>query len=612
MSKMIIVEGNSNDKDNVRALMVKGEKGDPGDLSGADIVDNLISTDNTKVLSANQGKVLKDLADKKPYYFNNVAEMKAYDLQVGDYAITKGFSSINDGGCKAFIIREKETTDVDGEKGVFILDNDNVAEIQKETNAIELNPSVIDNEIISNLTINNSSTSSGTAGITLDGQTGATIIHNDITGGYWSARIGNENDSNNTTGIKLVNNKLTSPHGLSLRHKNNSDNGGEHTLLLNEVNNTASNPGVESWAKKVQILFNRIKNISGEVGGTGGITLGAKPNQLALGNYISGFHYGIELGNSNLDIVSNNFIENSGIGLVCSSDNSDDIIINNNIVKVITNGDGIYLRSGKRVIIDNCIIIYGESLGDYNNSTSRSGKGLVSDTYNKDVIISNSSFINLAEVRFADGTKVSNCNFYNISNVYVSGNVIFENCLFRNVNNIGVSGATSKIQIFNNCIFKKDLDNTTMNTFIINGRGNSTPGIAEFNNCININCEIDSMRQNSEMGADKRFIAEKINGIYHTFNKAQLSDIKSDFESMGYSLNRGDKIIDNYNNKVWEVMTQNRHISYQNAVPTTGAFVKGDKIYNNLASSTTVEYWLCTVAGEFGTTTEPTFVAHNI
>ena len=28
MSKMIIVEGNSNDKDNVRAIMVKGEKGE--------------------------------------------------------------------------------------------------------------------------------------------------------------------------------------------------------------------------------------------------------------------------------------------------------------------------------------------------------------------------------------------------------------------------------------------------------------------------------------------------------------------------------------------------------------------------------------------------------
>lgn len=63
MSKMIIVEGNSNDKDNVRVLMVKGEKGEQGDLNHNDIVDNLTSTATNKVLSAKQGKVLKDLVD---------------------------------------------------------------------------------------------------------------------------------------------------------------------------------------------------------------------------------------------------------------------------------------------------------------------------------------------------------------------------------------------------------------------------------------------------------------------------------------------------------------------------------------------------------------------
>ena len=63
MSKMIIVEGNSNDKDNVRTIMVKGEKGDQGDLNHNDIIDNLTSTAINKVLSARQGKVLKDLID---------------------------------------------------------------------------------------------------------------------------------------------------------------------------------------------------------------------------------------------------------------------------------------------------------------------------------------------------------------------------------------------------------------------------------------------------------------------------------------------------------------------------------------------------------------------
>lgn len=63
MSKMIIVEGNSNDKDNTRVFMVKGEKGEQGDLNHNDIIDNLTSNIPDKVLSARQGKVLKDLVD---------------------------------------------------------------------------------------------------------------------------------------------------------------------------------------------------------------------------------------------------------------------------------------------------------------------------------------------------------------------------------------------------------------------------------------------------------------------------------------------------------------------------------------------------------------------
>lgn len=63
MSRITIVEGNSNDKDNVRVIMVKGEKGEQGDLNHNDIIDNLTSTATDKVLSAKQGKVLKDAID---------------------------------------------------------------------------------------------------------------------------------------------------------------------------------------------------------------------------------------------------------------------------------------------------------------------------------------------------------------------------------------------------------------------------------------------------------------------------------------------------------------------------------------------------------------------
>lgn len=80
MSKMIIVEGNSNDKDNVRVIMVKGEKGDMGDLNHNDIVDNLTSDDNTKVLSAKQGKALKALIDANSEYIRTeIVENISYE-----------------------------------------------------------------------------------------------------------------------------------------------------------------------------------------------------------------------------------------------------------------------------------------------------------------------------------------------------------------------------------------------------------------------------------------------------------------------------------------------------------------------------------------------------
>lgn len=89
----------------VKILMLKGEKGEQGDLNSSHIVDNLTSNDSSKVLSAKQGKALKDLVDdnttkinKKPYFFNTVADMKAYNLSAGDMAITKGYYSANDGG----------------------------------------------------------------------------------------------------------------------------------------------------------------------------------------------------------------------------------------------------------------------------------------------------------------------------------------------------------------------------------------------------------------------------------------------------------------------------------------------------------------------------------
>ena len=87
------------------------------------IVDNLDSTDSNKVLSANQGKILGDKLNKKPYYYNTVADMKAdTKLKVGDMAITLGYYEANDGLIDKYIIKESSSNEY------ILLNNNFVAE----------------------------------------------------------------------------------------------------------------------------------------------------------------------------------------------------------------------------------------------------------------------------------------------------------------------------------------------------------------------------------------------------------------------------------------------------------------------------------------------------
>lgn len=120
MSKITIVEGNSNDKDNVRALMVKGERGYSAyeiavqngyEGTEAEWKDSFLNAENYYNKSeidesqTNQNNVI----NKKAYYFNSVAEIKAYNLQAGDMAITLGYYEANDGGGATYKITDTES-----------------------------------------------------------------------------------------------------------------------------------------------------------------------------------------------------------------------------------------------------------------------------------------------------------------------------------------------------------------------------------------------------------------------------------------------------------------------------------------------------------------------
>lgn len=105
-------------------------------ISITEIEDNLISDSANKVLSAKQGKILNDILKKKPYYFNSIADMKAYNLKVGDCAITLGYYAPNDGGAGIYKIVNETLTDDGG--GIHKLNNDYKAVLIVENDTINI------------------------------------------------------------------------------------------------------------------------------------------------------------------------------------------------------------------------------------------------------------------------------------------------------------------------------------------------------------------------------------------------------------------------------------------------------------------------------------------
>lgn len=86
------------DKPIVKTLMLKGEKGDPGDLDSTAIVDNLTTNRADKVLSAKQGKVLKDLVDANKIVSDHgiINLNSALDLKANTADVASEYATVND------------------------------------------------------------------------------------------------------------------------------------------------------------------------------------------------------------------------------------------------------------------------------------------------------------------------------------------------------------------------------------------------------------------------------------------------------------------------------------------------------------------------------------
>lgn len=95
-----------------------------GTLSGIASVQLYKNGWNGTVSGINGGldsKASKAIVKHKPFYFNSVAEMKAYNLNDGDLAVTTGYYSANDGGAAKYAITSEQLTADDA----FILELSN-------------------------------------------------------------------------------------------------------------------------------------------------------------------------------------------------------------------------------------------------------------------------------------------------------------------------------------------------------------------------------------------------------------------------------------------------------------------------------------------------------
>lgn len=142
MGKIIVIEPNTNDKDQVRNYLVKGERGysayelyvqHGGTLTEEEWLNEFINADNYY-----DKDYIDEVVNKKTNYYDTVADMKAdTSLNSGDMAITLGYYSVNDGGNGEYFIRGKTSNDTDDGGFIHVIDN-LVAELIIKDNTVNI------------------------------------------------------------------------------------------------------------------------------------------------------------------------------------------------------------------------------------------------------------------------------------------------------------------------------------------------------------------------------------------------------------------------------------------------------------------------------------------
>ena len=90
-------------------------------------------------IETTDGESVQLKLNKKPYYYNSVADMKVdTKLKVGDMAITLGYHEANDNGGSKYLIRLKQNDEIPDEGGIIEIVNNLIAEMIVQDNTIDI------------------------------------------------------------------------------------------------------------------------------------------------------------------------------------------------------------------------------------------------------------------------------------------------------------------------------------------------------------------------------------------------------------------------------------------------------------------------------------------
>lgn len=480
----------------------------------------------------------------------------------------------------------------------------NTNELVKETKKETILPISGSNLVFRGIRKVRSSTSFGSDFFFTEGENNV-IMNCDIESASNGIIFGNEAYNSTPKKMKALFNKIKANSGNRARNGTDGTIDGEHDWFMNDIETTTREVGIENWTGKTRIAFNRIVNVEGN-GGHSGITMGKEGHQKALFNYVDGFAYGIEVGNSKRDVlIHGNSVENSDTGISCSSTGKEKTInISYNYIKLKKEGIGISVSGAETLNISNCIIEY-ESDGNYNDVLSRSGVGIELITNLKHININNCIFINIETPIKGSGkfTRVDNCMFFNVGDINkgVAYDTVYSECYFENFKSMTHYAINNGFLKIKDSTFILSDDNININSFAFNGRGNAVTSLLVSENNSFINCKENPMVSNSEAG-DKDIRASIFcsNGIYYTYAQPSFSAIKTLCEKIGLSVTVGMKFCNNNNKIMWEVLENGKHLTRQANIPTSGEFLKGDIVYNNTPSSGGYIGWVCITSGSPG------------